>query len=227
MVTKSLFEWNEYKVEVSRKKMRHLRLYWDSFSSQLKVSAPKRVSYTEIFSFMEKNKNWIEEQVKKAPFQRYLNGETVLLFGESIELFFYPSKQSFFKREKEALLIYGTEALINNPVGRKKLLDKFYLYQMKIIASEKVRAWSLIMGVQVNVLRFRKMKTRWGSCFPQRGQICLNSDLMRYPLSCLDYVIVHECAHFFEPGHGVAFKKILDQFYPEWKRDQKILQNRM
>lgn len=47
--------------------------------------------------------------------------------------------------------------------------------------------------------------TRWGSCTPGERSIRLSSRLQGMPSWVIDYVIVHELAHLFEPAHDQAF----------------------
>ena len=47
--------------------------------------------------------------------------------------------------------------------------------------------------------------TRWGSCTPADGSIRLSERLRGMPVWVLDYVLVHELAHFLEPGHDPSF----------------------
>ena len=49
------------------------------------------------------------------------------------------------------------------------------------------------------------MATRWGSCTPSDGSIRVSSRLREMPSWVLDYVLVHELVHLFEPGHGEEF----------------------
>ena len=41
------------------------------------------------------------------------------------------------------------------------------------------------------------MKTRWGSCSP-RSDVLLNPHLVKAPIECIDYVILHELCHLEE-----------------------------
>ena len=79
------------------------------------------------------------------------------------------------------------------------------------------------MRVKVSEWRIRKMKTRWGSCNFQRKRIWLNLELARWPLACLEYVVVHEMTHLIEPTHNQRFWGILDKVMPEWKTIDKRL----
>ena len=80
-----------------------------------------------------------------------------------------------------------------------------------------VEAWEPIMGVKAGKLAYRNMKSRWGSCQPATGRICLNVRLALYPPECLEYVVVHELCHLLERGHGPRFHALMDAFLPDWR----------
>ena len=80
-----------------------------------------------------------------------------------------------------------------------------------------VAAWEPIMGVRAGRLAYRNMTSRWGSCQPATGRICINVRLALYPPECLEYVVVHELCHLRERGHGQRFKDLMDTYMPDWR----------
>ena len=80
-----------------------------------------------------------------------------------------------------------------------------------------VAAWEPIMGVKAGRLAYRNMTSRWGSCQPATGRICINVRLALYPPECLEYVVVHELCHLRERGHGQRFKDLMDTYMPDWR----------
>ena len=80
-----------------------------------------------------------------------------------------------------------------------------------------VAAWEPIMGVKAGRLAYRNMTSRWGSCQPATGRICINVRLALYPPECLEYVVVHELCHLLERGHGQRFKDLMDTYMPDWR----------
>ena len=66
-----------------------------------------------------------------------------------------------------------------------------------------IEAWEPIMGVKAGKIAYRNMTSRWGSCQPSTGRICINVRLALYPPECLEYVVVHELCHLLERGHGL------------------------
>lgn len=61
------------------------------------------------------------------------------------------------------------------------------------------------------------MPRRWGSC-SQRGTVTLNPELVKAPLSCIDYVLVHELCHRIVPDHSPRFFRLLTAHVPDWER---------
>lgn len=86
-----------------------------------------------------------------------------------------------------------------------------------------IAKWEPIMGVKAGKLAYRNMKSRWGSCQPSTGRICINTRLALYPPDCLEYVVVHELCHLIERGHGPRFYALLDALLPEWRASRAKL----
>lgn len=72
-------------------------------------------------------------------------------------------------------------------------------------------------------LKIRKMKTRWGVCNRKNISITLNSELIKYNLDCIDYVIIHELSHFVCFDHSKNFWNIVFKYFPNYKKVRKIL----
>ncbi len=79
------------------------------------------------------------------------------------------------------------------------------------------------MGVIPEKWGIRSMKTKWGSCNPDKRIIWLNSELAKKPENTTDYVIVHELAHFISPTHDARFTALLDKEIPSWRQIRKNL----
>ena len=79
------------------------------------------------------------------------------------------------------------------------------------------------MGVQVEAWGAKTMKTRWGSCNTRARRIWLNLVLMKKPIICLEYVLVHEMVHLLEASHNTRFYQLMDRFMPQWRTHQKSL----
>ena len=72
-------------------------------------------------------------------------------------------------------------------------------------------------------IKFRKMKTRWGVCNKRDLSITLNTELIKYDIECLDYVIIHELTHFIHFNHSQRFWNVVEKYYPNYKKIRKKL----
>lgn len=78
-------------------------------------------------------------------------------------------------------------------------------------------------SIPIPNLKIRKMKTRWGVCNTRSHNVTLNLELFRYDIECLDYVIIHELAHFLEPNHSKKFWAIVEKYCPNYREIRKKL----
>ena len=85
------------------------------------------------------------------------------------------------------------------------------------LSRRRMEYWCSVMKCGDVSLRFRLMKSRWGSCRPDTRSVCLNLYLYAYSLNCLDYVIIHELAHLYRGAHDRVFWNIVKKYCPDWK----------
>jgi hypothetical protein len=81
------------------------------------------------------------------------------------------------------------------------------------------------MGVKVARFFVQRMKTKWGSCNPDRRSIRLNTDLAKKPRECLEYIVVHEMAHLLVRRHDDRFRGLMDRHLPNWEYLRETLNN--
>lgn len=72
-------------------------------------------------------------------------------------------------------------------------------------------------GLKMNSIIIRKLNKCWGSCTP-KGSIVINSDLIKTPIHCIDYVIIHELCHMKYLHHGPEFWSLLTKYCPDWNK---------
>ncbi len=72
-------------------------------------------------------------------------------------------------------------------------------------------------------LRIRKMKTRWGVCNHKDNIVTLNSELIKYGIKQIDYVIIHELSHFIYFDHSKNFWLQVAKYCKDYKNIRKTL----
>ena len=127
-----------------------------------------------------------------------------------------------FVREKRDWIERARQGYADTPMGRAAAATSEELKEWRELLEAFVPAlvekWEPILGVTVQKLAYRKMKSRWGSCQPSTGRICINTVLAICPPECLEYVVVHELCHLLVPGHGPEFHALMDRVMPDWKQ---------
>lgn len=94
---------------------------------------------------------------------------------------------------------------------------QIFLQRMETCA-EKLRN----EGIPDPEVKLRQMKNRWGSYVSPRT-ILLNPELVKAPLYCIEYVIMHELCHLRYPNHGSGFYRLLRRCMPDWEtRKEKL-----
>ena len=107
-----------------------------------------------------------------------------------------------------------------------KLYKKRLLKEAKTELPAKIFRQAKLMNLQPAEIKFRFMKSRWGSC-THSGKITLNIKLVEAPEWVQDAVIVHELAHLKFLNHSARFWDLVHQFAPQHKDAKKWLQNNL
>ena len=58
---------------------------------------------------------------------------------------------------------------------------------------------------------------------PFKRKITLNSELIKVPYECIEFVMAHELAHLVEQNHSKDFYKVLDDVMKDWKCRKEII----
>ncbi|MCP5045937.1 MAG: M48 family metallopeptidase [bacterium] len=82
--------------------------------------------------------------------------------------------------------------------------------------------YSRQLGVEAKLVKFRKMRRRWGSC-RNDGMITLNIYLQFVPEHLIAYIVYHELAHLIIRGHNKEFKRIISNEFPNYRQLDKEL----
>ena len=58
---------------------------------------------------------------------------------------------------------------------------------------------------------------KMGSCKYNEGLITLNLKLLAAPQKCVEYVIIHEFAHFIRHDHSKFFYGVIGEYMPDYR----------
>ena len=106
-----------------------------------------------------------------------------------------------------------------------KQLNRWY---NKVIKDTFIERFNYIYNIfdEVKVmpsLHIRKMKSRWGVYNRVKHSVTLNSELIKYNIRCLDYVIIHELSHVIHFDHSKNFWPLVSKYCNNYKTIKKEL----
>ncbi|MBR2997613.1 MAG: DUF45 domain-containing protein [Bacilli bacterium] len=166
-----------------------------------------------IQKLIDDNIPFIKKQIEKMG-KRIDKKEKNYILGEEINIVVDKSvKKTSFD---------GTNLYVKN----KSEVEKWYKKATKQIFEKHLKDVynRFTVDIPFPKLCIRKMTTRWGVNNSRLKKVTLNSELIYKDPKYLDYVIVHELAHFIHHNHGKGFWKLVEENEPNYKRLRKELQ---
>ena len=213
---------DDVSVIVTQKRIKHCYIKVDRENGNVCVSVPIGWNAKAVEELVRSKESWIKrkqaavsDRVLNRKFE-FNNGELHQVWGSEVPLINTSnSGRRGVKRSQHALVINApAESSLDT---REKLLTAWYAQEVKSAALALVDKWEPVLGVKAGRLSAQKMKSKWGSCNVQNGNIRLNSELAKFPKGALEHVMVHELVHLLEPSHGKRFYSLMDEFLPNWK----------
>ena len=211
----------EYRLLYRERRTMEIAVHPDS---TVVVKAPVDAAIDLIEGKLRKRARWILRQLNyfrqfdpRTPVRCYVNGETHLYLGRQYRLKLTEGTENSVKLIRGCFYITMDST---TPNSARKLLDKWYRKKAELHFSESMdRCWKKFRELDIERpdISIRRMRTRWGS-LSDNGTVTLNTDLIRAPKECIDYVMTHELCHLKHPDHSPAFYKLLESALPDWEK---------
>lgn len=206
-------EYNDkfYDVDIIRKNNKNI--YIRVKGNRIVVTCNYFTGNRQIKKLIEDNYDSIIKMIGKQE-KRLKNQNDFYLFGKYYDIIFDESIKFEIIDDK----IY---------VRDEKVFNKWLSNYIEKTFSFHLKYWFDIYEEDIPVpnLKIRKMKTRWGVCNIENHNVTLNSELYRYDIECLDYVIVHELSHFIEANHSSNFWLQVSKYCPNYREIRKKLRD--
>lgn len=229
---------------LTRKQVKYINLRIKS-NGEVAVSAHRRVPATYVDKFVESKAPFILEALERVEKRReetgdrphnYETGEIFRLLGRDYTLVVEEAGaagETLSQTGREEIFFRGDSLVLwtkwpDHYPHKKNMMEKWMRFFTRKTFSEIID-WAYPQfvphGAPYPVWTVRTMTSRWGSCQPQTGKITLNSKLIFYPKEAIEYVVVHEFAHFAHPDHSRAFWALVAEIMPDYKERKKLLNN--
>jgi predicted metal-dependent hydrolase len=189
---------------------------------RVRIAAPSRMNLDTIRIYAISKLGWIKKQQTKLreaarePAREYLTKESHYYLGKRYLLKVIVAKGT----PKVSIRHNRIELQVlpkSSKAKRKEILDAWYRERLRELVPNFIKEYEKSMKVQVAEFGIRKMKTKWGTCNIQAGRIWLNLELAKKPISCVEYIVVHEMVHLLERSHNARFIAYMDKHMPQWK----------
>lgn len=217
---------NGLEVEVQRKQIKHLYLRIGNPEGRIRITCPQGFPEKRIRDFVLSRMDWINTRLRKPDRSEQVWPPLVQqVWGKQVPVLIDRRASAYAIRLAHGGLEVAAPAPLETVVW-ERLLSALFRNLAEKAAGAKISEWSSRLGLGSISFGVRRMKSRWGTCYPARRRIILNSKIAAHPPCCLEEVIVHELLHFFEPNHSSRFYALMDKHLPDWRSRAKLLDGR-
>lgn len=193
-----------------------------SAENGVEVRVPYFVSRSEAERFVAEKQDWIQR--KLAEFScRPVRHEPELRWGAPHYFLGEALRFHCDADQPHDILLAGRPSDDEQRIGNQ--IQRWFRQEAQQLFDERHQAWRermAFMELPPSFIEIRVMKRRWGSC-RRNGKITLNLALVKYPLECIDAVIVHELCHLLEFNHSPRFYAQMTRAMPEWRKWDRML----
>ncbi len=199
----------KYDVVIEKKNNKNLYIRVKS-DMKIHVTCNYFVSKGMIKKVLDENENALRKMVKqinrgieKNNKFFYLGHEYDIIISEDINEVKIIDNKIFAKNEKMLNKWYNNEII--------RIFDERYVYVFNHFKE----------NVKSPILKIRNMKTRWGVYNRKNHTITLNSRLIEFDISKIDYVIIHELSHILHFNHSKEFWGVVSKYCNNYKEIRK------
>jgi len=177
------------------------------------VSTSFLVTKAQIKTLLDKNYSFLVKSLNNQ-IKIEQKKESFYYLGIKYDIIFYDNKN---------IEIIGNRIYIKN----KDCLDKWLKKEINSLFKDRLDYNYNLFTEKIPFpsLKIRKMKSRWGVCNKKDNSITLNLELIKYDITKLDYVIIHELSHFIHFNHSNEFWKQVEKYFPNYKKIRKELKD--
>lgn len=215
-----------------RKKIKNIVLRVNK-DNEIVILLPKRASLNTAKEFIARKYDWIQKVIEKrkeysdiSESKDYKAGELLYILGNPYIININQGRSNSFNIDSK---------YINIQIKEKYICDKRYIQEKyeewlkklatEVFTKETIKYQEITKDYRIPYpeIVIRKMKSRWGSCYTTKNKIVLNLSLIKTPIECVEYVVLHELSHFKYPNHSKNFYGFIEKIMPDWKERRKLL----
>jgi predicted metal-dependent hydrolase len=210
-------------VDVVRKDIKNLHLAVYPPAGRIRVAAPLQVNDEAVRLLIISRLAWIKRQQAKFEGQERQSAREIVS-GEShyyqgnrflLNVIYHKGSPAVIIRNNKTMELYVRPG--SDTAQRERAMITWYRQRLKEEIAPLIAKWEADIGVKVAQWGVKQMKTKWGTCNIEAQRIWLNLELIKKPVNCLEYIIVHEMLHLLERHHNERFVTYMNSFMPLWQ----------
>lgn len=158
------------------------------------------------------------------------NEDDIIRMNETVQRKEKKNKEFYYLGNNYDVVVLNTVSkieFVGNQVfvKNKTYLNTFLKNECERIFNERVKICYNLFEEDIPYpkVMIGKMKSKWGYCNKRQELIKLNSELIKYSIDEIDYVIIHELCHFLEFNHSKNFWNYVKKYKPNYKENTKVL----
>lgn len=168
------------------------------------LTVPRFCSRKQALDFVNSQKTWIEEHLRKLPEQkRFADGDEICLAGRKLTIRHCPELREGVSIEDGVLKVCGGRDFLPRRV-RDFIKEQAYNLLSGLSAQKAAQ-----IGCRINRIVIKDTKSRWGSC-SSLNNINYSWRIMLAPPVVIDYLTAHEVSHLKHHDHSESFWRCVD-----------------
>lgn len=216
-------------IEVEWKDIKNIHLTIYPPDARIHISAPLQMTEDAIRLFIINKRPWINQRVSQILGQNrqtpreYVSGENHYFKGQRyrLKVIYHNAPPKVEIHGNEYIKLFVREGATEE--RRAEVLKEWYRAEFKALLPALIAKWEEILGVKANKWEVKQMKTLWGSCNHRTRNILFNLELIKKPLHCIEYVVVHELLHVRIRLHNEEFAALMTRYFPNWRQIKEEL----
>ncbi|MFQ8706417.1 MAG: M48 family metallopeptidase [Thomasclavelia sp.] len=197
----------EYQLNIKKIK----RCYLKIVSGKVIVNSSPVFSINDIEKLIYDHKEIILKQINNYfPKYDYVDRGYVYIFNQYYQIVLKDLNEYKAVFHDNKIYVYHHKIQETIEIELKKILYEYIFEQINYYLNND---FNLI----VPLIEIKKLKSRWGACFPRQNKVSFNLALVHIEKYLINYVIIHELCHFIQPNHSKLFYQEIEKRMPDYK----------
>lgn len=191
---------------------------------ELVLAAPEKLSSRLMREFVREKKTWIYTKLALKDARQAVRAEKEFVSGEGFSYLGRSHRLVLVdQQDRPIVLDHGCFVMLRSEVALGRVhFVRWYTEHARMWLQRRIDDWAPRLGVDPKGIRVLDLGHRWGSC-GQSGTLNFHWKTILLPPTIVEYVVVHELVHLWEPNHTSAFWRRLEAALPEYRRRKEWL----